>query len=83
MGSPKTVDRNAMTFAPIGWNVVLWGVKTPLGGWGKYLVRMAKGSRLANPMRGKRHKIQKGLQKSQSQMEAAKTGATAKEDLLK
>ena len=30
MGSPKTVDRNAMTFVPMGWNVVLWGVKTRL-----------------------------------------------------
>ena len=30
MGSPKTVDRNVTTFAPIGWNVVLWGVKTRL-----------------------------------------------------
>jgi hypothetical protein len=56
MGSPKTVDRNAMTFVPIGWNVVLWGVKTRL--------ELALGigeNREAEPMRGKRHKILKRL----------------------
>jgi len=65
MGSPKTVDRNAMTFVPIGWNVVLWGVKN-LARAGQGIDEDGKRSSLANPMRRKRHKIQKQLQKARA-----------------
>src|SRR5215469_8836052 len=65
MGSPKTVDRNAMTFVPIGWNVVLWGVKTRLE-LRQGIGEDGKAEEVANRMRGKRYKVQKRLQNSQS-----------------
>jgi hypothetical protein len=71
-----------MTFVPIGWNVVLWGVKSRLE-LGQGIGEDGGRSALANPMRGKRHKIQKRLQKSLSQMEAAKAEATEEEKPLK
>jgi hypothetical protein len=71
MGSPKTVDRNAMTFVPIGWNVVPSGVKTRLE-LGQGIGDDSETQQVSEPNAGKRHKIQNGLQNSRSQMEAAK-----------
>jgi hypothetical protein len=68
-----------MTFVAIGWNIVPWGVKTLARAGTRNWRGWRSGARLANPMRGKRQKIQKRLRKSQSQMEAAKAGAAEKE----
>jgi len=64
------VDRNAMTFVPIGWNVVLWGVKT----WLELGQVIGEDNEAEQVSESKRHKIQKGLQKSQSQMLEPKAG---------
>ena len=50
------------------------GRKNPARAGARKLKRMAKRSRLANRMRGKRHKNPERLQKSQSQVETAKAG---------
>ena len=51
MGSPKTVDRNAMTFVPMGWNAVLCGVKTRLE-LGQGIVEDGEAEQVSEPNAG-------------------------------
>jgi hypothetical protein len=66
MGSPKTVDRNATTFVPIGWSVGFCGVKMRVELAGpKRIDSQGPGSRIGlinEPNAGSRHKVHKQLQ---------------------
>jgi hypothetical protein len=65
MGTLKTVDRNAMTFVPIGGTWALWGVKIAVELAGPKRIGSTRDAhRLNEPNVGSGHKVQKQLQKS-------------------
>ena len=82
MGSPKTVDRNAMTFVSIGWSVGFCGVKmrVELAGPSES-IHKDEGSRigLTNQTRASVTKFRKQSQKGQGQLNQEPCKRTAEE----